>query len=58
MSIFQTQSKRIATTNLDLRRNPALLKGLVIVEYTKMESMYLLESVGSGLPASFPWAES
>ena len=49
--------------NLGTRRNPADLRGQVFIDITlrlsqyTIESIYLLEAVGSAFPASFPEAE-
>lgn len=57
VNLSGAKTKRIAT-HLDPRRNPADLKGKVFIDYTKIKSIYLLEVIGSAIPASFPWADS
>ena len=57
VNLSHVNTKRIAT-NLGPWRNSVDLRGQVFIDYTKMESIYLLEAIGSALPGSFPGAES
>jgi hypothetical protein len=53
VNLSDVKTERIVT-NLDPQRNPADLRGQVFIDYTKMESIYLPEVLGSALSASFP----